>query len=61
MSGKYDVDITEMGIYLFRNQVGFLWYEITVPNKMSAEELIEVQYFIKEQFLMTVRPLLSLY
>ena len=48
MSGKYDVDITEMGIYLFRNQVGFLWYEITVPNKMSAEELIEFQYFIKE-------------
>ena len=45
---KYDVEITKMGIYLFRNKVGFFWYEITVPDEMGAEELIEFQYFIKE-------------
>lgn len=44
----YDVDIARMGIYLFRNRVGFFWYEITVPDSMKAEELIEFQYFIKE-------------
>ncbi len=37
-----------MGIYLFRNRVGFFWYEIYVPEEMSPEELIEFQYHIKE-------------
>lgn len=48
MPGKYDVEITQMGIYIFRNKIGFIWYEITVPDVMSSEELIEFQYFIKE-------------
>ena len=45
---KYDVDIAEMGIYLFCNKVAFLWYEITLPDKLGLEELIEFQYYIKE-------------
>lgn len=48
LAGKYDVDLSDMGIYLFRNRVGFFWYEISVPGEMSPEELIEFQYHIKE-------------
>lgn len=48
LAGKYDVDLTDMGIYLFRNRVGFFWYEISVPDEMAPEDLIEFQYLIKE-------------
>ena len=48
LAGKYDVDLTDMGMYLFRNRVGFFWYEISVPEEMGPEQLIEFQYLIKE-------------
>lgn len=53
---KYDINIYEMGIYLFRNRVGLLWYEMDQPKKKrpgvsemtSINTLVEFQYFIKE-------------
>lgn len=52
-SGPYDIQITEMGLYLFRNRLGFLWYEIAFPetenNKTFTErELITFQNLFKE-------------
>lgn len=52
-SGPYDLQISEMGLYFFRNRLGFLWYEIAFPetenNKTFTEnELITFQNLFKE-------------
>ena len=36
-----------MGIYLFRNGFGFVWYELD-PGPISSERLMEMQNYIKE-------------
>lgn len=42
------VTITEMGLFLFRTGVGFIWHEITVPQDASFQELILFQNEFKE-------------
>ena len=41
------IDLTRMGIYLFRNGFGFVWYELD-PGRISSERLMEMQNLIKE-------------
>ena len=41
------IDLTEMGIYLFRNGLGFVWYELD-PGPISSDRLIGMQHYIKE-------------
>lgn len=49
---KFDKDfmitITEMGLFLFRTGVGFIWYEIAVPQDASLPELVLFQNEFKE-------------
>lgn len=44
--------ISAAGMYVFKSNVGFLWYELTPAKKeqslMNAEELIQFQYAFKE-------------
>lgn len=53
-SGPYDIKITEMGLYIFRNRLGFLWYEIAFVEEgennhaFSEKELISFQNLFKE-------------
>lgn len=42
------VAVTQMGLYLFRTGVGFLWYEIKVPEDAAADEMILFQNEFKE-------------
>ena len=46
----YELNISDMGLYLFDNGILFIWYEISLHKntKMSAEELVAMQYSIKE-------------
>lgn len=41
------IDLTRMGIYLFRNGFGFVWYELD-PGRISSDRLMEMQNLIKE-------------
>ncbi len=41
------IDLTEMGIYLFRNGLGFVWYELD-PGRIPSVRLIGMQKHIKE-------------
>ena len=41
------VDLTNMGIYIFRNGLGFVWYELD-PGRISSERLMGMQNYIKE-------------
>ena len=41
------VNLNAMGIYLFRNGFGFVWYELD-PGPISSEQLMEMQNYIKE-------------
>ena len=41
------IDLTEMGIYLFRNGLGFVWYELD-PGPIASSRLIGMQKHIKE-------------
>ena len=41
------IDLTAMGIYLFRNGFGFVWYELD-PGSISSVRLMEMQNLIKE-------------
>lgn len=34
------VSITDLGLYLFRSGVGFLWYEISLPQGAAADEIM---------------------
>ena len=47
-----DFDIKDMGLFLFRNGIGFLWYEISdfynYKNEMTIEELYQFQFEFKE-------------
>lgn len=41
------IDLTAMGIYLFRNGLGFVWYELD-PGRISSGQLMQIQKHIKE-------------
>ena len=41
------INLNAMGIYLFRNGFGFVWYELD-PGPISSERLMEMQNYIKE-------------
>ena len=46
---SYDFDVTDAGMYLFINGVGFFWYEIdTIGEGLTTEELIVFQHRFKE-------------
>lgn len=42
------VSITDLGLYLFRSGVGFLWYEISLPQGAAADEIMLFQNEFKE-------------
>lgn len=42
------VSITDLGLYLFRSGVGFLWYEISLPQGATADEIMLFQNEFKE-------------
>lgn len=42
------VRITQMGLYLFRSGVGFVWYEARMPKDATAAELVLFQNEFKE-------------
>ena len=54
----YDVDISDSGIYLFRNRLGFFWYELTLKcagsgwqkksGNIAASDMVTFQYLAKE-------------
>lgn len=49
MTGYTGFDISDAGLYLFRNSLGLFWYEITIKKEeLSLEEVIEFQSVIKE-------------
>lgn len=43
-----DVSIVNLGIYMFRSRVGFLWYELALPEGMDTELLVRFQNEFKE-------------
>ena len=43
-----DVSIVNIGTYLFRTGIGFLWYELKLPENMDTELLIRFQNEFKE-------------
>ena len=48
ISGFWTIRMQDLGLYLFRNGLGFVWYELAVPEGAAAEEILEFQYRIKE-------------
>lgn len=49
LPGYWDVRITNVGIILFRNQLGFLWYEISLPkNGSTSDGIMQFQNRFKE-------------
>lgn len=46
----YPFSISQMGLYLFRSQIGLLWYEISFPEEVTFDstELIHFQNKFKE-------------
>lgn len=47
---KISVNITNLGIYLFRNHLGFVWYELEPGRgiELTTDRLIHLQYKLKE-------------
>lgn len=47
---SWDVNIINLGLLLFRNNVGFIWYEIELPKKtvMNSDQLKQFQNVIRE-------------
>lgn len=44
----HSLSFTEMGLYLFRNGLGFLWYEVNLGGQLQADELISFQNTFRE-------------
>lgn len=46
----YDISIIDMGLYIFRNGIGFLWYEISIDLDQMREsaQFIQFQNMFKE-------------
>ena len=46
----FTIHVSQMGIYLFYNSIGFFWYELEIDKKeqMTEEDLILFQYYLKE-------------
>ena len=46
----FTIHVSQAGIYLFYNSIGFFWYELEIDKKdqMNEEELILFQYYLKE-------------
>lgn len=43
-----ELSITNLGLFLFRNGVGFIWYEIEMPMNIDSNQLKEIQNHIRE-------------
>ena len=43
-----DFSISDLGLLLFRNNLGFFWYEIETANEMDSQELVRFQNIYKE-------------
>lgn len=45
----WNISITNLGLRIFRNGVGFVWYEIEIPSSsINSNELIKFQNIIRE-------------
>lgn len=44
----HQFSFSEIGLYLFRNGLGILWYEVKFNGKLQAEELISFQNIFRE-------------
>ena len=46
----FTIHVSQLGIYLFYNSIGFFWYELEIDKKeqMNEEELTLFQYYLKE-------------
>lgn len=46
----FTIHVSQLGIYLFYNSIGFFWYELEIDKKeqMNEEDLILFQYYLKE-------------
>ena len=42
------VSVTDLGLYLFRSGVGLLWYEVSLPQGVTADEMMLFQNEFKE-------------
>lgn len=45
---NFVVSITDLGVYLFRSGIGFLWYELLLPENVAVESVILFQNEFKE-------------
>lgn len=43
-----ELSISNLGLLLFRNGIGFVWYEIDMPKNIDSEKLKEIQNHIRE-------------
>ena len=43
-----DIEVCDMGLFIFRNSFGFLWYEIDSRKRLDSEELVYFQNIFKE-------------
>lgn len=43
-----EFDVTQIGLLLFRNSLGFIWYEVSIRKDMTDQELQEFQNRFKE-------------
>lgn len=44
----HSLSFTEMGLYVFRNGLGFLWYEVNLGGQLQADEVISFQNTFRE-------------
>ncbi len=46
---SWNVYVSNLGLVLYRNHLGFIWYELSLPvNRISAEQLVMFQNRIRE-------------
>ena len=46
----WDVTLSDAGLYLFRNNIGFIWYELSLPSDktITSTDIKDFQYEIRE-------------
>lgn len=45
---EFKINIMNLGLILFRNNIGFIWYDVDLPKAFDTQQLMLFQYRFRE-------------